>query len=431
MKKIIIVAVLTLLCFTFVPWSTCAAADELYGCAIKKNGLLRIVNDHSECLHSEVPVTLTGYATEPKPNVVTVNCPGESVQDALDNAPATGRFIVKIAGICNECVNISRNYVTLRGSDPEEDGLNCPSAGTLATILIYGAQKVQLENLNLTGAQRGINAWHSATFEASNLIVHDTGGGIGLDTNSTATLKECTVRDCDFGIGAGRGSSLVVWGGVVEDIGVFAVSAGASGNIILQPPPWTGPSTVVRRGDFHGLIASDGGSIECLDCTVEDFAGTGVFAINGGSVTVHGNLTRIQRNQSGGVGANGGFVWIQQQGVQVLNNNGAGVFGWSGGVVGISGAIIEGNDVGVSLNLGSSGAVSDGTIIRNSIGDGIQLTDTSTLVFPEGANEINNNGGWGIYCDDAFHDDEQINGTAYSFSGNTSGDISCLPPPPP
>jgi len=53
MKKITMLAALTILCFTFMSWPTCEAEDEIRGCAKIENGQLRILDDYGECNPSE------------------------------------------------------------------------------------------------------------------------------------------------------------------------------------------------------------------------------------------------------------------------------------------------------------------------------------------------------------------------------------------
>jgi hypothetical protein len=57
-KAFVIVTIFGLLLITWLP----CQADDIYGCAKKKNGQLRIVSDHSKCLKSEYPITLYGTA---------------------------------------------------------------------------------------------------------------------------------------------------------------------------------------------------------------------------------------------------------------------------------------------------------------------------------------------------------------------------------
>jgi len=54
--------VLVIITFFLVTWLPCQADDILYVCAQKNKGSLRLVDDYNQCLKSEYPVTLNGFA---------------------------------------------------------------------------------------------------------------------------------------------------------------------------------------------------------------------------------------------------------------------------------------------------------------------------------------------------------------------------------
>ena len=60
------------------------------------------------------------------------------------------------------------------------------------------------------------------------------------------------------------------------------------------------------------------------------------------------------------------------------------------------------------------------------LGDGVILTDTSAVVFSDGANEINENGGWGINCYDAVSE-KQIRDLDFRSAGTVKVKLAAFP----
>ena len=85
---------------------------------------------------------------------------GESVNKALTKQPGAAALVVEIRGLCHENVVITRDRVTLRGADPEEDGIRAVAAGvqTDSAVWVRGAQLVTIENLSLSGGYAGLTA---------------------------------------------------------------------------------------------------------------------------------------------------------------------------------------------------------------------------------------------------------------------------------
>lgn len=101
-------------------------------------------------------------AAKDKPSVtVKVNClKGESVNDALSKNQTAQNLVVEVSGLCHESVVITRDGVTLRGADPDDDGVEADgnTETTDAAVWVRGAHHITLENLTLTGGFSGLLA---------------------------------------------------------------------------------------------------------------------------------------------------------------------------------------------------------------------------------------------------------------------------------
>lgn len=90
-----------------------------------------------------------------------VNChKGESINKALAKQPGAAALVVEIDGVCHENVVVTRDRVTLRGTDPADDGIQAVAntEQTDAAVWVRGAQLVTIENLKLTGGFSGLLA---------------------------------------------------------------------------------------------------------------------------------------------------------------------------------------------------------------------------------------------------------------------------------
>ena len=154
---------------------------------------------------------------------------GDSINKALQRPDI--ELLINIDGICVEDVVVRRDRVTLRGNDPAVDGIQAATTDDPfgSALLIRGAQRVNVENLQITGAKHAglliqdarrnailrnlrIEGNQEVGFVASNSLVaaYDlsiTGNGFaGVALSETAYLRceDCTVADnpsADSGFG--------------------------------------------------------------------------------------------------------------------------------------------------------------------------------------------------------------------------------------
>jgi hypothetical protein len=95
-------------------------------------------------------------------------------------------------------------------------------------------------------------------------------------------------------------------------------------------------------------------------------------------------------------------------------------------------ASIEDNGAqGVVVGEGSVVRIADNSIagpttIRNNVGDGIFVSDTSTLHWPRVDVAVTGNGGWGVRCAPSPAV-AMVTGnfTSATVSGNTAGQVGC------
>lgn len=322
------------------------------------------------------------------PPFATVDCAaGQTVADALARAPASGRYTISIRGTCTERVNINRDATTIEGGAPGAT-LAAPSPGS-TVVMINGAEDIRLANIAISGGGGGITAFSRAGVTTDNVrITGFANTGILINAESNGHLNNTTIEGGDGGIGVDAVSNASINGGTISGARFFNVSASRGSAVFI------GGGALITGAGFHGVHASNGASVNVGNATIQNSAGTGLFAFQGGNVSANaGSL--IQGNNQGGVGANAATAVVG--GGRVTDNAPFGVLAYNGGVLTIQGgAIIEANrGSGVHLNVASSLAIQDATV-RNNAGSGIEVNDTG-VVGGQG-NTITGNGGWGVRC---------------------------------
>jgi hypothetical protein len=119
-----------------------------------------------------------------------VNCPGDSIQDAVDAAPAGGVYSILINGVCTENVVINRDNVQLFGGT----GGGVTGASTLDAIRILGASGVLIQDLTVSnGGGSGIVLLANAGANISNVTIADNAGtGLFVRQGSFASVANGT-----------------------------------------------------------------------------------------------------------------------------------------------------------------------------------------------------------------------------------------------
>jgi hypothetical protein len=149
------------------------------------------------------PLTLAQAQT------VTVNCgKGKTIQKVLNDQQASGApLIVEIRGMCREAVVVKRGLVTLRGADPDADGIQAPS-GAANALTLQHVLDVLVENLTIAGASdAGLVVEDSSRVSVGNCRIIDN-LGVGL----RAVQSRATFSDTAFSRN-GTGGAFVAYGG--------------------------------------------------------------------------------------------------------------------------------------------------------------------------------------------------------------------------
>jgi len=180
-----------------------------------------------------------------KEHTRTVKCyAGKSVQSAIDKVKHGRDATIFIAGFCDEHVSIVKDGITLSGN---KDGSGAIGGG-LAEVTVTGAQRVQLEYLDITGTGSGVGVEEGSSVSIRNSNIHDNDNdGVGVYYNAFARLESNTIErngqldDEEAGIQVYQGGIVRSSGNNVAGNGYAAVEVGSvsyfrsyGGDVLLQ-----------------------------------------------------------------------------------------------------------------------------------------------------------------------------------------------------
>ncbi len=112
----------------------------------------------------------------PRSKTVNCNIHNASVQRAIDNVKAGRDTIIFIKGFCDESVSIVKDGITLSGN---KHGLDTIGGG-LSEVKVSGAQRVQIEYLELTGPGYGVLVEEGASVTIRHNNIHNNmADGVG------------------------------------------------------------------------------------------------------------------------------------------------------------------------------------------------------------------------------------------------------------
>ena len=242
---------------------------------------------------------------------VTVDCTkGESINEALTKNLAVRNLTVEITGMCTENVVITRDHVTLHGTNPANDGIQADlnEESTDAALWVRGANLVMVENLKLTGGFTGLLATDVGltSLQVTNCRLEGN-AAYGTQLQNALMQADDTTFSTNGNISAG----------------IFAGSRLQCTNCTLADPQGSGPLGTTRANAFaftanrlllfnstliNGGITSDDSLVLVTDSTISGLppGGNTIFAFGSSSVS----LTRVQ--------VNGGMNFGQGANVQLL-----------------------------------------------------------------------------------------------------------------
>ena len=226
---------------------------------------------------------------------VNVDCTkGQSINKALEKHPKAKNLTVEITGMCSENVLVTRDLVTLHGTDPASDGISAVdnTESIDAAVWVRGAHLVTLENLKLTGGFSGLLATE-ASLPHLRVVNCRLEGNSAYGMQLQASLVEVT--DSVFGPNGNANA------------GVFAGSRFQCSNCTLADPQGSGALGSLRlnvlmfaasRILFDNCTVTNGGIQSDDSLVLITDSSLAQFTPNGGSLNASSAssvvLTRVQ-----------------------------------------------------------------------------------------------------------------------------------------
>ena len=132
------------------------------------------------------------WDSEP-PTALAVNCPLDSIQDAVDQAEAGTPLTITVSGTCTEEVVITTSDVTVQGNNIIDDHV-------VGGFTVTGAQRVSIKHLTIrdgtTSYPVGVFASRGASVVLDDLFISGQSGvGIWLSRNAYADILGSTVQN--------------------------------------------------------------------------------------------------------------------------------------------------------------------------------------------------------------------------------------------
>jgi hypothetical protein len=167
-----------------------------------------------------------------KQHTKTVDCykSHTSVQSAIDKVKVGRDTTIFIVGFCDEQVSIVKDGITLSGN---KDGADIIGGG-LTEVVVTGAQRVNIEYLELTGDGSGVGVGEGASVTIRNSNIHDNeADGVGVYYNAFARLESNMItgngqqEDEEAGIQVYQGGIVRSSGNNIADNGYAAIEVGS------------------------------------------------------------------------------------------------------------------------------------------------------------------------------------------------------------
>lgn len=286
---------------------------------------------------SDLAERLSALEAASQPLSLTVNCPGQTIGDALASAPAGAPLTIAVSGTCTENVVVMRDDVAILGAGA---GATVVAAdASRPAILLDGARRVTLDKVSTSGGASGVVGIRGAVFTVSNANVSGaTGHGVVVADNSVLAVLDSTVENnTGYGMVAARASHLRVG----QDL---------SGTLVGRP-------VTVQNNGAGGIQIADSSTGIVIATTVQNHPNGNGIGVSGSSAARIGAVTGLVAPNTITGNRNGVAVYQASQAF-------------------IQGNTISGSTTGVSL--GSAAATIIGNTISGSSNVGISVSETST-----------------------------------------------------
>lgn len=252
--------------------------------------------------------------------VRTVDCskPNASVQKQVDKLKHGRDGTIYIVGFCNESVSIVKDGVTLSG----DKGGNGTIGGGLAEVIVTGAQRVNVEYLEITGDGYGVLVQDGAAANIRHNNIHDNeADGVGVFSLAFARVEYNSITGngrpefFEAGIDGSVAANVRSKGNYVADNAYAAVEMGNNGYLRSGAFIPSGGSAdpkdrdiFLQKGCSQGQSAEDCAdtaapntvAVDCFRGGICDFRNTDVVGASGISglsnfdvrnTTINGDVT--------------------------------------------------------------------------------------------------------------------------------------------
>ncbi len=227
---------------------------------------------------------------------------GKKINEALERHRNADILIIEVEGMCNENVIITRNRVTLRGTDPATDGIQAVfnTADIDAALWVKEAHEVTVENLKLTSGFIGLLATGASTPHLR-VVNSRIEGNSRYGVNLEASLFEgegATISNNGFiNVASFQASRFQCTNCTIADPG-----AGIGANLRTNILNFGASSLVLNDSQLlNGGINSTNSVLTIADTTINGFMANGASLADSG-----GTGTLIRTTLSGHISLNSG-----------------------------------------------------------------------------------------------------------------------------
>ena len=404
-----------------LPISSYSENVVINGCYQKNHGQLRLVDNATQCLPSEIPISWVAQSGQTYGNLIlyvnastginrsdygkSPSTPFKTIAYALSQVPLLRnpdyRTIINVAaGTYNESIRISLSSVSIIGAG----SANTEIVGTPTTpvVQVY-SRGVVLSGLKITNGDNGIYA-ESSTLTVQKCIIQNSPGyaGITVNYNTSITINDSQIHsNIQNGVAIYRGSSLVADNVSISDNKKNGLEVWYTATARVN-------SCQIERNSRDGIAVWASSSLRLINSIIQDNTQDGINVSSASSAQIRGGNV-IQGNNLSQTFWRGGIGIRQGAEVSIAPDLDAAPVPPD--------QIIDNYENGISL-ANNSTILAITALIESNYGNGVRLDFACSGQF-ENAVTIQNNNGYGIICNNAV-----LRNTA-NVSGNGTGDVFC------